>query len=668
MEKKPRIISKSKALQLGDFSGYPFMNTSLVNLEGEEWIGIPQFDECFMVSNMGRVKALPRLIISVDGHKPYYTKERIFSQYITGTLNNHTNDYTFQLSVHIRYEGLSCILQVNRLVYDCFVKKLNYDTDKLKIIHKDGDNLNNKIANLEASNSTYIFYDQVKKERRSLKSKSVIVQKHSKAVIQYNLQGEVLNHFPSICAAAEATQLLRSNIKDVLKKKHIQLKGFVFRYETDPYQGENASFSKTKKVNQYTIEGTLLKTYNSVSGASYATGITADSISKCALLKSKFASGFVWRYEGDIYEGNFTRRALKVSVCQYTKSGEFIGKFPSITLAAKSLGLNDSSIRDCLKGQSKTCGGYVWRRENQPYEGEHKDFSKTKAVVKLDRSGNILDIFPSIVAAAETIGLTPDAIQKNVTGKNYTAGGFVWRYATAEESTAQPEYIAPKPTKVSITAIAVVQYTKDGTKVASYDSITEASEKTGIGMPTIRNFIDNPTHTYGSFIWRRKGDEYKGELENVIRENDAKIVTQYDLNGKKIKVFASVYVASKAMKYSSSWISQVASGKLKVAHGYIWQYGDGPEEIDIEAYRADTNLHIDKTRKTVSCYDLSGNKITSYNSITKASQEKLTTLNKVGAVVNGRTKSTQELIWIYGDGPDKIDTEVYFLNGEIRAI
>ena len=665
---KPKLISKSEALRLKDFSGYPFKNTSLVNLEGEKWVDIPQFDGCFMVSNMGRVKSIPRLIISSDGHKPYYTKERIFSQYLSGTYNNHMKDYTYQLTVHIRYERISYTFNVNRLMYECFVEKINEEKNKIKIIHKDGDNLNNRIENLEKSNGTHIYYNTLRRDRRPLKSKSSQEQ-NKKAVIQYNLKGEQLNHFSSISDAVEITKFSRNSIKAILLKKHIQLRGFVFRYETDPYHGEYATFSKTKKISQYTKEGELVKSYPSIVEAFHETGINADTISKCALHKSKFARGFVWRYEGDTYDGNFTCRELKVVVCQYSKSGDFLAKFPSITLAAKSIQVKESSVRDCINGHSKTCRGFIWRREDQPYEGEHKNFRKTRAVVKYDREGNILGVFPSMVAAAETIGLTPDAIQKNVKGENHTAGGFVWRYATEEEIGEEPEYITPKPAKTkSINTISVEQYAKNGIKIASYDSITEASEKTGIGMQTIRNFIDNLTHTYGDFIWRRQGDEYKGELENIIRGNDAKTVTQYDLDGNKIKVYASTYLATKAMNYPSSWISQVARGKLKIAHGYIWQYGDGADKIDIEAYWADSKLYIDKTSKSVSCYDLQGNKIGNYKSISEASQEQSISTSKVGAVTNRRHKSTQELIWIYGDGPEKIDSDIYFLKGEIKAV
>lgn len=669
MKEKTKFISKKTALKLKDFSGYPFMNISLVDIPNEKWMAIPQFDDCYLVSNYGRVKAIPRLIEPISGNNrtAYYTKEHIVSQGMFGYYNNYIQEYNFQLSVHIRYERKNYRILVNRLVYELFVSNINFKTDKQSIIHKDGDGLNNKVENLAISNGTHIFYNSLKKDRRPRNTKKLDKLSHQIGVIQYNLKGEKLNHFQSISQASKTLRIDDSNIKSVLNKRFIQIKGFVFRYEGDPYNGEYEHYSKTKKVSQYSQEGYLIKTYNSVVEAYHQTGINVDTISKCALQKRKFARGFIWRYEGESYEGNFTRRKLKIPVLQYKKTGELINKFPSITAAANSINVSEASVRDCINGGSKMCGGYIWRRENQPYHGEYRNFSKTRPVVKSDRSGKILAIFPSMVIAAQTIELTPDAIQKNVIGQNHTAGGFVWRYATEEEIAKMPEYNAPELIKTNPNGIAVEQYTKDGIKIFSFDSISDASQKTGVGMQTIRKAIDNPHYAVGNFVWRRKGDVYNGELKNVMRANEAKIVSQYDLEGNKIRVYPSTHAAAKDLNYSSSWICSVANGKLKSVHGFIWRYGDGPERIDIEAYWAASKLRLDKISKKVSCYDLEGHKIECYNSLSDASKKSNIKLSKITGVVNKRAKSADELIWILGDGPDKIDVDSYFLNGEVKA-
>ena len=52
---------------------------------------------------------------------------------------------------------------------------------------------------------------------------------------------------------------------------------------------------------------------------------------------------------------------ISIPILQFTKSGEFIKEWPSISEAERQLGIFHSSICDCLKGRYKSAGGYVWR-------------------------------------------------------------------------------------------------------------------------------------------------------------------------------------------------------------------------------------------------------------------------------------------------------------------
>lgn len=51
----------------------------------------------------------------------------------------------------------------------------------------------------------------------------------------------------------------------------------------------------------------------------------------------------------------------KKSVSQYTKSGDFLRDWPSLGEAALSIGLTQASITQCLIGNNKTAGGYIWK-------------------------------------------------------------------------------------------------------------------------------------------------------------------------------------------------------------------------------------------------------------------------------------------------------------------
>ena len=55
------------------------------------------------------------------------------------------------------------------------------------------------------------------------------------------------------------------------------------------------------------------------------------------------------------------RAKLSKKILQFTKSGEFIREWPSLSEASRQLKINCSSIWRCCRGKLKSAGGYVWK-------------------------------------------------------------------------------------------------------------------------------------------------------------------------------------------------------------------------------------------------------------------------------------------------------------------
>ena len=89
MKFKQKIISKIKAVELFDLTQYPCMNNLLEDIEGEEWVDIPNFDGYYLISNYSRIKALSRPIQGLRNGRSitYHTKERIVTQSLKGIYN-----------------------------------------------------------------------------------------------------------------------------------------------------------------------------------------------------------------------------------------------------------------------------------------------------------------------------------------------------------------------------------------------------------------------------------------------------------------------------------------------------------------------------------------------------------------------------------------------------
>lgn len=61
---------------------------------------------------------------------------------------------------------------------------------------------------------------------------------------------------------------------------------------------------------------------------------------------------------------------LKIFIYQYSKQGDLINKFLGSYKASEQTGISRSAIENCLCGLSKTAGGYIWKKDNEPLTDE----------------------------------------------------------------------------------------------------------------------------------------------------------------------------------------------------------------------------------------------------------------------------------------------------------
>ncbi len=638
-----------------DYSKYPFMNLSLIDMKGEVWKDIPDMDGYFKVSNYGRIWALERPVISITGQF-YSIKERIRKQHLATYYNTYTKDYTEQLGIKLRYENHEYTFKVNRLVYHLFVAPIYFENEKKAVVHRDGDNCNNRVENLVLMNGTELYGHglDIKRRPRSgtvtiTKSKKQLVWNESnypRGIVQYTLNGKKVSEYESMAQAAKANNTSRDGIRKIATKELKQLHGFVYRYKGEVYKGEHADFSWEKPVTQYNIEGKKIGSYPSVKEAALNTGVDANTISKCALRKFRTGSGYVWRYEGDTYRGEYKGKIKNIAkpIIQFALDGKVVNRFDSVSKASIETGFNSSTLLDCAKKVTKVSHGYVWRFEGDSYKGEYKNYRTGKPVTQRTREGKKIQTHPTIEAAARASGLTSANIQKNVTGKNKTAGGFVWRNATDKETKSLSPFQSTYNQKI-LAGKEIVQYSIEGKKITDYLNVTEAANACKISAFTIYHALDKPTRIGAGFVWRSKGNRYRGELAKTPSSNKAQMVTQYTLKGKKLRVFTSMRVAEKETGISSSTISAVTRGKLKTTGGFIWQLGEGRKKIDIEKHHASSREYLTSVSKPVFKYSLKGKRLAEFPSIADAARAEGVQTNLISSAVNNKKKSALGYIW-----------------------
>lgn len=104
--------------------------------------------------------------------------------------------------------------------------------------------------------------------------------------------------------------------------------------------------------------------------------------------------------------------------------------------------------------------------------------------------------------------------------------------------------------------------------------------------------------------------------KNLLREDLAKPVYQYDIDGNFICKHHSARSIARNLGFSIRSIREVLYGKHTSSHGYIWLR----EKDDEKAKSISNQCHNPKNKKKVVQYSLDGNKIAEYNSVLEAAR------------------------------------------------
>lgn len=130
-------------------------------------------------------------------------------------------------------------------------------------------------------------------------------------------------------------------------------------------------------------------------------------------------------------EAHKGKNAKKIN--QYTKEGDFVQSFNSLSDAEKLTGVNQANISSCLTGKYKSAGGYIWRYYDidccHKLDYKYERITTAKKVNQYTMDGDFIQSFDSITEAYKLTGIKDYNIINCCRGKQKSAGGFIWRYA-----------------------------------------------------------------------------------------------------------------------------------------------------------------------------------------------------------------------------------------------
>lgn len=187
----------------------------------EVWKDVYGYIGIYMVSNTGKIKALPKVSPIYNGG--YCIHDEIILK------GNPIGKGYLQVKLHKNGKG-ECKL-IHKIVAEHFIDNPN----NLPFVnHKDENKQNNCSNNLEWCTQKYnTNYGTANARRVASRDYFVLAQKLSKPICMYSKQGEFIKRFCSAIGASRETGINKGNLTECANGKRKSAGGYIWKYEME---------------------------------------------------------------------------------------------------------------------------------------------------------------------------------------------------------------------------------------------------------------------------------------------------------------------------------------------------------------------------------------------------------------------------------------------------
>jgi hypothetical protein len=336
-------------------------------------------------------------------------------------------------------------------------------------------------------------------------------------ILCYDLTGNFIREYASLNEASEEVMIPANGIGQAINGSAKSAGGFQWLIKTssysnkiDPYIAENNGLP----IAQYSLNGTLIASFNSLLDAERKLGYSEGSIRAAMNRGSKI-------------------KGLNSFFVQYEKYQRIEPKV-------------------------------------NPFSAPIHGFAK--GVVQLSPDGkHLIKKFNSIKDAASSLGKATGHISATCLGKRETAYGYKWVFESEFGSDLPTIDISAVKTKDHSKKVA--QFDLEGNFIQIFKSTAEASRNTGIEQSNISTVARGLRSYAGKFQWAYLDNNDIPDRGKVkINDNIPKRVLQLDKITKSvIRIYASVGEAAIIVNGNQSNISACINGRKKTAYGYLWE-------------------------------------------------------------------------------------------------
>jgi hypothetical protein len=199
-------------------------------------------------------------------------------------------------------------------------------------------------------------------------------------------------------------------------------------------------------------------------------------------------------------------------ITQYTRQGFKVRTFPSSAAAAKFLNISVYGINSVLKDRQVSCGGYIWRygnarqidmRQFLANKSTHHKMLVGKKLTQYDSRGRKVASYLTINDAARAVGVESCCISEALSGKQKSAGGYIWKSGWGKDKIDLTGYSFGEELRAQRRQIKIRQYSLKGKYVQTFTSVKAAAASVGISAAHLSGVLGGTqTHAAG-FIWKK---------------------------------------------------------------------------------------------------------------------------------------------------------------------
>ena len=227
----------------------------------------------------------------------------------------------------------------------------------------------------------------------------------------------------------------------------------------------------SKKVYQFTLEGKLVKTWNSIVSIIDFYKVNKDRIRMAIKDKRSFDNCY-WALTPEININNY-RLSTRGYVFQYNKDGKLLNTFKNASEASLKLDIQRDAIVNAVFNRT-TCFGYYFLRADEDIdlllnEKSSKKLANNTPVFRYLKTGEFDKEYKSIKEATDD---TPKSSHGNIIRaikNNRTCGGYKWSYVKSE--TIKPY------TQEDLKPVKIAQYDLKHNLIKVWDSVSECKKE-----------------------------------------------------------------------------------------------------------------------------------------------------------------------------------------------